>query len=193
MSGSRPTRSSAISGSVDSMPQSASRTTGDRSRRRPPPHRPPSGGRFAGDRLERPWVVPTRSRVGGGEGAFGSHFCVRGDRLPRRRVTAGRPFWSTHWGVPDPGPRYRRRDEKRILALPPRRSRCRRVCAYVGGRQAPESAGQLGRRPAYPVCTHWALARGGCAPFEPPACRPAVAAGGRGTPSPEPPGRCAHG
>ena len=111
--------------------------------------------------------------------------------MPRHRITAGRPFSSTHWGVPDPGPRYRRRGEKRILTLPPRQSRCWRVCAYGAGRQAPESAGQLGRGPAYPVCTHWALARECCAPLRTPGFRAADgAADGRG-PAPAPPSRCA--
>ena len=60
--------------------------------------------------------------------------------------------------------------------------------------RAPEPAGYL-TVGQHTQCVHTGLWRGDAAPpFEPPAFRAAaVAAGGRGTTSPEPPGRCAHG
>ena len=62
---------------------------------------------------------------------------------------------------------------------------------HSGRREHQSPASQLGSRQAYPVCTHRALARGGCAPLRTPGSRAAAgASSGRGrgprTPAPAP-------
>ena len=49
----------------------------------------------------------------------------------------------------------------------------------------------LASGPAYPVCTHWALAREAAPPFEPPAPAPLPEQRTDGGAAPEPPNRCA--
>ena len=59
--------------------------------------------------------------------------------------------------------------------------------------RAPERAGHSVGGPAYPVCTHWALARDAAPPFEPPASRAAAEHRTDGGAAPGPPYRCALG